>query len=56
LAYNIVPGSLPLYDFKDLLQFLPQDSILTVNQLNELDKQSISQSNNIEIIKFLTEE
>jgi cephalosporin-C deacetylase-like acetyl esterase len=34
LAYGVVPGSLPLYDFKDLISLLPANSVIIINPVN----------------------
>ncbi len=34
-AYNVVPGSLPFYDYPDLIKLLPVNSVKKTNTLNE---------------------
>ncbi|MCF6332513.1 MAG: hypothetical protein L3J11_04435, partial [Draconibacterium sp.] len=53
LAYAVVPGSLPYYDFKDLVSLLPENSVKIFNPVNALGENSAIEINNSTIIKFL---
>jgi len=53
LAYAVVPGSLPFYDFKDLVSFLPVNSFKIINPVNALGEADHSEKNNAEILNFL---
>ena len=51
-AYYVVPGSLPWYDFKDLISFLPKGSCKLVNPITSGNEEE-SGYNDVEIMKFL---
>jgi cephalosporin-C deacetylase-like acetyl esterase len=53
LAYAVVPGSLPCYDFKDLVSLLPANSVKVINPVNALGEKSIESINESEILEFL---
>ncbi len=53
LAYNVVPGSLAYYDFKDLLSLLPVNSVKIVNPVNALGEKLDSEDSKTEILEYL---
>jgi cephalosporin-C deacetylase-like acetyl esterase len=52
LAYAVVPGSLPYYDFTDLVSLLPKNSIKIINPVNALGETDHSEINIVEILNF----
>lgn len=55
LAYAVVPGSLPYYDFKDLVSLLPKNSVKIITPMNALGENSAIEIDNSAIIQFLNE-
>ncbi len=55
LAYGVVPGSLPYYDFMDLVSLLPANSVKTINPVNALGEKSAENMKESEILEFLLE-
>ena len=53
LAYAVVPGSLPCYDFKDLVSLLPANSVKVINPVNALGEKTTGNINESEILEFL---
>ena len=53
LAYSVVPGSLPYYDFKDLVSLLPEKSIKIIHPVNAFGEKSESGNSKTQIINFL---
>jgi hypothetical protein len=56
LAYGVVPGSLPFYDFKDLESFLPSNSVKIINPVNALGEKTEDNMKESEILKFLNKQ
>jgi hypothetical protein len=52
LAFGVIPGSLPFYDFKDLISFLPANSVKIINPVNSTGENT-GFINGSEIIEFL---
>lgn len=55
LAYNVVPGSLPYYDFKDLVSLQLKNSIKIINPANGINESQEVEINHSEIIDFLND-
>lgn len=53
LAFGVVPGSLPLYDFKDLISLLPANSVKIINPVNALGEKSENILKEAEFLEFL---
>jgi hypothetical protein len=53
LAYAVVPGSLPFYDFKDLVSLLPANSVKIINPVNALGEKSEDDMKASGILEFL---
>lgn len=53
LAFGVVPGSLPLYDFEDLISLLPANSVKVINPVNALGEKSEDDLNELEFLEFL---
>jgi hypothetical protein len=53
LAYAVVPGSLPLYDSKDLISLLPANSVKIINPVNAMGEISGDNLKESEILEFL---
>ena len=53
LAFGVVPGSLPFYDFKDLTSFLPANSVKVINPVNALGEKSENNLKELEFLEFL---
>ena len=53
LAYCVFPGSLPFYDFKDLVSLLPSNSVKIINPVNALGKKTEDNLKESEILEFL---
>jgi cephalosporin-C deacetylase-like acetyl esterase len=56
LAYAVVPGSLPLYDFKDLISLLSANSVKIINPVNALGEKTEDNMKESEILKFLNKQ
>jgi cephalosporin-C deacetylase-like acetyl esterase len=56
LAYGVVPGSLPFYDFKDLVSLLPANSVKIINPINALGEKTEDNMKESEILKFLNKQ
>ena len=56
LAYNIVPGSLPFYDFTDLVKLLPSGSFKVINPVNAMGEDTGVNVSNSVILQFLNGE
>jgi cephalosporin-C deacetylase-like acetyl esterase len=52
LAYYVVPGSLPFYDFKDLVSLLPENSYKIIGQAGDVEQEVSSDVYEIETIDF----
>jgi hypothetical protein len=55
LAYGVVPGSLPFYDFEDLVSLLPANSVKIINPVNALGEKTEENLKESEILNFLLE-
>ncbi len=55
LAYGVVPGSLPYYDFMDLVSLLPANSAKIINPVNALEEKAKEITKETEILEFLLE-
>jgi hypothetical protein len=53
LAYTVVPGSLPYYDFKDLVSLLPESSVEIIHPVNALGEKLYFVKKKAEILNFL---
>jgi cephalosporin-C deacetylase-like acetyl esterase len=53
LAYNVAPGSLSFYDFKDLVKLLPANAVKIINPVNAKGEETGKEENGSEILKFL---
>ena len=51
----MVPGSVPYYDFNDLVSLLPQGSVQVVNPVNAKGEKTGTDENNAEMLKFLNQ-
>ena len=56
LAYYVVPGSLPYYDFKDMDSFLPESFVKITNPVNALGETKTASFDHKEIINFFERE
>jgi cephalosporin-C deacetylase-like acetyl esterase len=54
LAYSVVPGSLPFYDFQDLVSLLPVGSVKVVNSMNALGNPIGETEDELAVLNFLT--
>lgn len=54
-AYAVVPGSLPYYDFKELVSFLPENSVKTIHPVNALGEYFNSTLIKADVLKFLNQ-
>ena len=52
LAYYVVPGSLPYYDFSGLTSLLPDGSCKIINPVDTTDVSRLSETDEVEIINF----
>jgi cephalosporin-C deacetylase-like acetyl esterase len=53
LAYAVVPGSLSIYDFEDLVSILPANSVKIINPVNAFGEKTAENINESEILEFL---
>ena len=53
LAYAVVPGSLPFYDFKDLISLLPVNLVKVINPVNAFGEKTEDDLNELEFLEFL---
>jgi cephalosporin-C deacetylase-like acetyl esterase len=53
LAFNVVPGSVGYYDFKELISFLPKNSVKIINPANVLNEPESVEIDEPEILEFL---
>jgi cephalosporin-C deacetylase-like acetyl esterase len=56
LAYAVVTGSLPVYDFKDLISLLSANSVKIINPVNALGEKTEDNMKESEILKFLNKQ
>ena len=56
LAYNVVPGSLPFYDFPDLVKLLPSGSVKVINPVNAKGEETCKNESDSTILEFLNRE
>lgn len=56
LAYNVVPGSLPFYDFPDLVKLLPPGSAKVINPVNAKGEETGKNESDSTILEFLNRE
>jgi hypothetical protein len=52
LAFGVVPGSLTFYDFKDLISYLPVNSVKVVNPVNAMGEKTGDYAKKSEILEF----
>lgn len=55
LAYYVVPGSVPYYDFRDLVSLLPEGSVQVVNPMNAKGEKTGTDKSSAEMMKFLNQ-
>ena len=53
LAYHVVPGSLPFYDFSDLVKLQPNGSVKIINPVNAKGKKTGKDEGNSVVLDFL---